>query len=317
MSLILDDGAVDRNWVRSPTGLILSEDAARLRYAPPRHPQGGDIFSGCGGASLGFKQAGIHVRFAVEWDVIAAITYMMNLGTYPCSLHFGTDDLRDKMERELQRYVKPDQETGLVRVGVPRSGSSGVMDSLSVPGTDHMWVWDVSKLTGAMLLDPLGMKPGDLDVLHGSPPCQGFSTAGHQNPKDPRNSLMLEYARLIVELEPKAFTMEQVPNVLNMTTGDGQPMLDAFFECLEAGGYATRKALDKMVEMQGGKQMLLRRGHEKHSLSARNRKTRRKAAKQARTAPADAPVASIAEILGRLRTAEADVPRVAEEAEAA
>jgi DNA (cytosine-5)-methyltransferase 1 len=254
----MSDLSLHREWVRSPTGLILAEDTARLRYGPPKHPQGGDIFSGCGGFALGAKQAGIQMRFAVEWDVTAAITYMVNLGTHPCEMHFETEDRKAAVDKELQRYMKPDPKTGIVKQ-ILTSGSSAVQSSLSVPGTDHMWVWDVSNLTGKMLLEPLGMEPGDLDFLHGSPPCQGFSTAGKQNPFDPRNTLMLEYARLITEIRPKAFTMEQVPNVLNMTTPDGQPMIEAFFECIENSGYASRQALAKMMAMQGHDGAVLRR----------------------------------------------------------
>lgn len=310
MTLILDDGAIDRNWVRSPTGLILSEDAARLRYAPPRHPQGGDIFSGCGGASCGFKAAGIQVRFAVEWETNAALTYMVNLGAYPCEMHFQTAAKKAEFEKAL---LHKDPKTGLVTI--PTSGSSGVMARYAVPGTDHMWVWDVRKLTGKMLLDPLGMAPGDLDILHGSPPCQGFSTANkNRSSADPRNNLMLEYARLITELKPKTFTMEQVPNVLHMTTADGQPMLDAFFDCIEASGYATRVALEKMVAAQGGKDMLLRRAHPNGSASEAKpaRRARRTAPKSER---ASAPIDSIGAILNRLRGSGADVSRVTEAAE--
>lgn len=257
--MLLTDGTLHRDWVRSPSGLILSDDAARLRYAPKRHPQGGDIFAGCGGFSCGAKQAGIHMRFAVEYWPTAAVTYMINLGAYPCSLHFETEKLKAEFEKLC---VHKDPKTGLLTV--LRSGMT--YDSLTmdgerrykVPGTDHMWVWDVRNLTGKMLLEPLGMEPGELDFLHGSPPCQGFSTAGKKSPHDPRNLLMLEYARLITEIRPKAFTMEQVPNVLNMTTPDGQPMMDAFIETIEAGAYASRKAIDKMLEMQGGKHFVVR-----------------------------------------------------------
>jgi site-specific DNA-cytosine methylase len=245
-----------RDWVQTPGGLILSHDAARLRYAPPKHPQGGDIFSGCGGWALGAKQAGVHMRFAVEFDPIPAVTYMINLGSYPCNLYFQTPALEAAFEKQI---THKDKKTGLTVI-TRRSGSSGVMDRLSVPGTDHMWVWDASKLTGKMLLDPLGMKPGDLDTLHGSPPCQGVSTSGKKDPHDPRNLLMLEYARLITEIQPKTFTMEQVPNVLNMTLPDGQPIMDAFFDCIEGAGYADRKTLAKMMQMQGVDAVLLRPG---------------------------------------------------------
>lgn len=306
MTLILNgDGEIHRDWITTPSGLILSEDIARLRYAPPKHPQGGDVFSGGGGFACGAKAAGFQMRFAVEWDAVAACTYMHNLGAYPCTVHFETDKLKAKFEKVI---VSKDPKTGLVKVitsgGAGReygeNGEGWAERRYGVPGTDHMWVWDIHNITGKMLLDPIGMKPGELDLLHGSPPCQGFSTAGRMNPHDPRNLLMLEYARLITEIQPKTFMLEQVPNVLHMTTGDGQPMLEAFIDCVTASGYASRKALSKMLDMQGGKNMLLRKSRGDAAKAEKpNRKSRRAEAATERRAPPE-----IAATLSRLRQAQ-------------
>src|ERR1700732_1149621 len=51
------------------------------------------------------------------------------------------------------------------------------------------------------LLDPREFAPCDL--LIASPPCQGFSTAGKRDPRDPRNRLVFEPWRWIVALEPR------------------------------------------------------------------------------------------------------------------
>lgn len=283
------------DWVIAPSGLILAEDVARLRYDPPKHPQGGDIFAGCGGASLGFKSAGIQIRFAVEFEPHAALTYMVNLGSYPCSLHFETEQLEARFAKLLERGDSKalNRQGKDAKIQVPMtSGMSGVMESrCSVPGTDHMWVWDVSKLTGRMLLDPIGIEPGKLDFLHGSPPCQGFSTAGRQDPTDPRNSLMLEYARLITEIQPKTFTLEQVPNVLNMTTADGQPMIEAFVDCLDASGYSTRKALTKMMKMQGWDTAVLHPTKEEFQKTRRNYRKEQAAERAAEKVTAAKPLA--------------------------
>ena len=57
---------------------------------------------------------------------------------------------------------------------------------------------DIARLTGAECMNLAGgIKPRELDVLDGSPPCQGFSTAGKRKFDDPRNSLFREFARLI------------------------------------------------------------------------------------------------------------------------
>jgi DNA (cytosine-5)-methyltransferase 1 len=59
------------------------------------------------------------------------------------------------------------------------------------------------------------------DLIIGGPPCQGFSTA---NPKrsfdDPRNQLFKEYARIIGEVKPKMFLMENVSGMVTMQKGE-------------------------------------------------------------------------------------------------
>ena len=52
------------------------------------------------------------------------------------------------------------------------------------------------------------------DVVFGGPPCQSFSVAGQQNPEDVRSSLVAQYLRVIREIRPKAFVLENVPTLL-------------------------------------------------------------------------------------------------------
>lgn len=99
---------------------------------------------------------------------------------------------------------------------------------------------DICKLSVDDVLRLAGLKPGELDVFDGSPPCQGFSTAGKRNIDDPRNSLFREYARLLRGLQPKAFVME---NVSGMVKGK---MKLVFAECLKelkASGYKVKARL--------------------------------------------------------------------------
>lgn len=72
-------------------------------------------------------------------------------------------------------------------------------------------VQDVRKLSGRTLLKKLDLKRGDLDLLAGGPPCQGFSKqkrGAHLG--DDRNDLVLEHIRLIDELRPRSFIFENV-----------------------------------------------------------------------------------------------------------
>jgi DNA (cytosine-5)-methyltransferase 1 len=77
-------------------------------------------------------------------------------------------------------------------------------------------VCDVRAVSAQRCLDVAQIRVGELDVLDGSPPCQGFSTSGKRRINDPRNTLFREYARLLGELQPKAFIMENVAGLLSM-----------------------------------------------------------------------------------------------------
>lgn len=76
---------------------------------------------------------------------------------------------------------------------------------------DHAHVVDIGELDGASLRRLAGLGDGSLDLLAGGPPCQGFSKqkrGAHLG--DKRNGLVLEYLRLVGELRPRAFILENV-----------------------------------------------------------------------------------------------------------
>lgn len=66
-------------------------------------------------------------------------------------------------------------------------------------------------IAGMELLDKFDLKMGELDLFAGGPPCQGFSKqkrGAHHG--DSRNELILEYARLVHEIQPRFFLLENV-----------------------------------------------------------------------------------------------------------
>ena len=79
---------------------------------------------------------------------------------------------------------------------------------------------DICELDFDALLASLKLKSGELDVLIGGPPCQGFSTAGLRFWDDPRNHLLKQYVRAIEVIRPKWLMMENVEGLL--TTKDGE-----------------------------------------------------------------------------------------------
>jgi site-specific DNA-cytosine methylase len=71
---------------------------------------------------------------------------------------------------------------------------------------------------------------GEVDLVFGGPPCQGFSQIGPRDLKDPRNLLYLEFARVLKALKPRVFVMENVPNMVAMKNGH-------FRDLILAAGY--------------------------------------------------------------------------------
>ena len=77
----------------------------------------------------------------------------------------------------------------------------------------------------------------DIDMLLGGPPCQGFSSAGQRFWDDPRNKLLAEYVRILAELRPKWFFMENVEGLL--TAWDGQYICETVKALLSLGYNVT------------------------------------------------------------------------------
>lgn len=94
---------------------------------------------------------------------------------------------------------------------------------------------DIAKLSVQECMDLAGLNgPYELDVLDGSPPCQGFSTAGKRELDDDRNQLFREYVRLLRGLQPKVFVME---NVSGMVKGKMKLVFAEIMRELKASGY--------------------------------------------------------------------------------
>ena len=85
---------------------------------------------------------------------------------------------------------------------------------------------------------------GNIDVIIGGPPCQGFSSLGKRDANDEKNELVYEYIRIINELEPSFILMENVPG---MSTGVGKEIFKNVVKELEENyhvEYATLNAAD-------------------------------------------------------------------------
>jgi len=99
---------------------------------------------------------------------------------------------------------------------------------------------DIAKLEVEDVCSRTGLRPGELDILDGSPPCQGFSTAGKRLLYDSRNQLFKEYIRLLRGLKPKVFVME---NVSGLVKGRMKLIFADIIRQLKESGYRVSARL--------------------------------------------------------------------------
>lgn len=171
-----------------------------------------DLFSGCGGLSLGLTLAGMQGRFAIERDPMAFETFQANLVDGGEDAQVKQFDWPDWLERKA---------------------------------------WDVQALLKTHSSRLEGLR-GQVDVLAGGPPCQGFSFAGRRQEDDPRNALFEKYVEVVKALQPRIVILENVPGmrVAHIARGEGalprRPTLsfyDKLVASLEDAGYAVEGML--------------------------------------------------------------------------
>ncbi len=232
-------------------------------------PTGVDLFSGAGGFSCGMVQAGFQVVGCLDNDVNCMLTYLCNLGSPETRLVFvePTDEERwekliakeiRRCEKELKRATRKTAGRGYVEMELDRLRNRSwgwgwrEADHVEPTAVEVAILGNARMVTGERFLELLGMRLGELDCVVGGPPCQGFSTSGKRQVMDPRNSLVFEWARLVVEMKPKTCVMENVLGIVSMTTPEGLPVCDVLAHILEDGGMGPQDALRQMLAKTSG-----------------------------------------------------------------
>ncbi len=109
------------------------------------------------------------------------------------------------------------------------------------PGVE-MVCGSIQDLDAKAIRKLLSLKKGDLDILVGGPPCQGFSiNAPERFLEDSRNSLFKHYLRFVDEFAPKTFMFENVPGMLSL--GGGKIFDTIISQMLERGYRVSAKIL--------------------------------------------------------------------------
>lgn len=96
----------------------------------------------------------------------------------------------------------------------------------------------IAELRGADIRIAAGIGNRPVDCVFGGPPCQGFSLIGQRVLDDPRNRLVLDFVRIVTELDAKTFVFE---NVKGLTVGKHREFLAQLVEAFDAAGYAVRQ----------------------------------------------------------------------------
>lgn len=122
----------------------------------------------------------------------------------------------------------------------------------------HCHVLDASRVSGRQLLELAGLSERGVDIVSGGPPCQGFSKQrrGAHLIKDKRNSLVLEFARIVNETNARAFIFENVEVFGQKRGGDlieeirqrlGNYCIYTFFVCSSDFGLPQKRGRFLMI----------------------------------------------------------------------
>jgi DNA (cytosine-5)-methyltransferase 1 len=127
---------------------------------------------------------------------------------------------------------------GLEKVGFRViAGIDNWTDALKTFQKNHK---DAKALTvdlGKPDLDAIKKEIGDVDVVVGGPPCQGFSISGNRDLNDPRNKLYKGFVQIVKRFNPKVFVLENVPNLVSI--GEGK-IKDEIIKDFEKLGYKVK-----------------------------------------------------------------------------
>ena len=104
----------------------------------------------------------------------------------------------------------------------------------------------IQNVTPEMLLSVAGKKQGEIDVIVGGPPCQGYSVYNHQRGvNDPRVGLFREYLRIVKGIRPRWLVMENVTGITSIAGGD---IVREIFDGMESLGYKVEMKVLKAEE---------------------------------------------------------------------
>ena len=133
-------------------------------------------------------------------------------------------DVAKVVENRAPNVVDLFSGVGGLSLGTARAGFNvcGAVDfdpkaneahKINFPNTVHLEA-DIAELTGPALFQALHLNGKSIAGVIGGPPCQGFSPMGRRNKDDVRNRSFVDFFRIVSEVLPKFFLVENVPGIL-------------------------------------------------------------------------------------------------------
>ncbi len=166
-----------------------------------------DLFSGCGGLSLGFQAAGCSIEAALEIDELAAATHARNFHS-----HAEPELIKQHAKARDITKTEPDE----------------LVNDLRLESADS--AFDIL----------VGGPPCQAYARVGRAKLREIAEHPRAFKIDPRGNLYLRYLHYVKEIKPLALLMENVPDVLNY---GGHNVMGEITEALVALGYAARYSL--------------------------------------------------------------------------
>lgn len=177
-----------------------------------------ELFAGCGGNVLGLMQAGWKCLAAVERAEDAVWTLWTNLAMTGFTSLKASPEQYEKLKNKIgDRW----QTHNNFFTHIPGNDWLSQKDEISpIMG---IWCSDMTVLEPEELMESIGIQPGEIGLISGGPPCQGFSTANDgRHMEDHRNQLPFRYIYFVKRIQPHVFEMENVPGMLSLGKKKGE-----------------------------------------------------------------------------------------------
>ena len=171
-----------------------------------------DLFAGCGGLSLGASRAGFTGKLAIEYQENAFKTLQHNLiNSKRAKIRSKTNVLNFNWPKEIE------QKNYDINSFIEEYG--GYLKGLR----------------------------GEIDLIVGGPPCQGFSNAGKRKENDPRNQLYKSYLSFVKLVEPKILLIENVAGIASKFSKTSKSYKDNIISKLKKDYYVDGQLLTSNI----------------------------------------------------------------------